>query len=121
MHYRDLDVYKRSYLLALEAHKVSLTLPKVLQYDLGDQLRRASRAIPANIAEGCGRQKSSKDTINFLRTALGSNDEVLFNIEFCKDIELISSETAQILQAEYEILGKQLNKLIQSIQPVTRN
>ena len=121
MHYRDLDVYKRSYKLALEVHEVSLTLPKELQYDLGDQLRRSSRAIPANIAEGCGRQKSTKDTVNFLRTALGSNDEVLFNIEFCKDTRLIKKDTAAQLFAEYEILGKQLNKLIQNIQPATRN
>ena len=121
MHYRDLEVYKRSYKLALEAHEVSRSLPKELQYDLADQLRRAARAIPANIAEGCGRQKSSKDTVNFLRTALGSNDEVLFNIEFCKDARLISKDVAEKLRGEYEILGKQLNKLIQSISPVTRN
>ena len=115
MHYRELDVYKRSYKLALEMHSVSKRIPKELQYDLGDQLRRASRSIPANIAEGCARLKSFKDAVNFLRTALGSNDETLFHVEFCRDTELIDKKIADRLMAEYTITGKQLTKLIQSI------
>jgi len=116
MHFRDLEVYKRSYKLALDMHEVSFTLPKSLQYDLGDQLRRASRSIPANIAEGCGRYKSSKDTINFLRTALGSNYEVAFNLEFCMDAKLLKKDVVERFLKEYEILGKQLTMLIKSIQ-----
>ena len=52
MSYRDLEVYQRSFRLALEIHKFSLTLSKELQFDLADQIRRASRSIPSNIAEG---------------------------------------------------------------------
>jgi four helix bundle protein len=113
--YRDLDVYRRSYALALRIHQVSQSFPKDVQFDLGDQIRRASRSVPANIAEGYGRGKSSHDICNFLRTALGSNDEVLFNLEFLKDVNILSISEYATLQKESIVCGKQLTKLIQHI------
>jgi len=112
--YKDLDVYKRAYLLALKIHDFSFGLPKILQYDLGDQIRRASRSIPSNIAEGYSRNKSSKDKLNFLNTALGSNEEILFNLEFMKDGKLISYKDFEEFYNEYIICGKQLHNLIKS-------
>ena len=90
--YKDLDVYKRSYKLAVEIHKFSLRLPREYKFELADQIRRASRSISSNIAEGIGRNKSKKDIINLLRDALGSNDEMLFNLEFMKDVDLLKKE-----------------------------
>ena len=117
MHFKELDVYKKSYSLALEVHAITLTFLRALQFDLGDQIRRSSRSIPSNIAEGCGRFKSSKDTVNFLRTALGSNYEVMFNLEFCVDVKLIDVEIGRRLLSEYEVVGKQLTTLIKRISP----
>ena len=115
MLYKDLDVYQRAYRLALELHKLSQTLPKELQYDLADQIRRASRSIPSNIAEGFGKQNSKKELINFLRISLGSNDETLFNLDFLKDSGLIATQKYQYFFDEYTICGKQLNRLISSL------
>lgn len=117
--YKNLDVFKRSYKLALRIHQFSLKLPKMLQYDLADQIRRASRSIPSNIAEGYSRNKSFKDKINFLNSALGSNEEMLFNLEFMRDSELISYDDFQDLYKEYTICGKQLNRLIKSLKQQT--
>jgi len=97
MSFKDLDVYQRSYKLALNVHEVSLKIPKELQFDLADQLRRSSRSIPANIAEGYSRGKSNKDAVNFLRTALGSNDETIFHLEFSRDVKAISKDIASTL------------------------
>jgi len=115
MSHRDLDVYKRSYHLAIEIHKLSLKLPRYLQYDLGDQIRRASRSIPSNIAEGMGRAKSVKDKKNFLKDALGSNDEMLFNLEFMRDARLLDEKQFDYHSKEYIICGKQLHNLIVSL------
>ena len=115
--YQDLDVFQRSYNLALKIHQLSLKLPKGLQYDLADQIRRASRSIPSNIAEGYGRNKSFKDKINFLNSALGSNEEIIFNLKFLKDSGLISEQNFQEFHREYVICGKQLNQLIKSLKP----
>jgi four helix bundle protein len=56
----DLDVFKRAYRISLEVHRRSLDLPSIEQYALGDQVRRASKGICANLAEGFGRQAASK-------------------------------------------------------------
>lgn len=90
--FEDSEVYKRSYRLALEIHKFSLSLPRYLQFDIGDQIRklvsrrleirRASRSIPSDIAEAYARAKSNKDKVNLLSDALGSNEEMLFNLDF---------------------------------------
>jgi hypothetical protein len=47
----DLDVFKRAYRISLEVHRRSLDLPSIEQYALGDQVRRASKGICANLAE----------------------------------------------------------------------
>ncbi len=112
---KDLDVYKRAYGLALQIHKFSFSLPRELHYDLGDQIRRASRSIPSNIVEGLSRRQTSKEKTNFLRYALGSNDEVLFNLEFMKDTGLLKEELYTQLKDDYIICGKQLLRLIQHV------
>ena len=120
--YRDLEVYKRAYKLAVEIHKFSLELPKEYRFELADQIRRASRSIPSNIAEGLARGKSVRDSVNYLRDALGSNDEMLFNIEFMKDVGLLNEELREYFIREYTICGKQLYNLIKSQQkPETRD
>ena len=58
--FEDLEVFKRAYRLSLDVHRRSLTWPPIEQRALGDQARRASKSIVANIAEGYGRQKQSK-------------------------------------------------------------
>jgi four helix bundle protein len=113
--YKDLNVFQRAYRLALKVHNLSLKLPKELQYDLADQIRRSSRSIPSNIAEGYSRNKSLKDKINFLKSALGSNEETIFNLRFLRDAKLISEKEFEELYKEYVICGKQLNRLIKSL------
>lgn len=101
--------------MAKETHEFSLTIPKYLQFDLGDQIRRASRSIPSGIAEAFGRQKSSKDTANLLNGNLGSNEEMLFNIEFMHDMKLMNDDQYEHFLSEYTVIGKQLYRLIQSL------
>lgn len=48
----DLEVYKESYDLAITINKNVNRLPIFERNDLGSQLRRASKSVPANIAEG---------------------------------------------------------------------
>lgn len=111
----DLRVYKLSYMLAVKIHHFSLTLPQKLQFDIADQIRRASRSIPSNIAEGYTRNQSMPDTRFFLSIALGSSAEMLFNLLFLKDTGLMSPEDYKRFAGAYEILGRQLKQLIRSL------
>ena len=84
--FEDLEVYQRAYRLALELHKASLQFPKIEQFALADQIRRASKSVCANIAEGFARQRgSSADFHRFLILALGSSDEMKVWLSFCAD------------------------------------
>ena len=74
MNFRELEVYKRAYKLSLEVHKESLEFPKYEQFELGNQLRRASKSIVMNIAEGYAKSSSSPEFKRFIMMALGSND-----------------------------------------------
>jgi len=52
----DLEIYRISYRLMLEIHRLTLGFPKIEQYSgIGDQLRRSSKSITANIVEGFGK------------------------------------------------------------------
>lgn len=113
--YKDLDVYQRSFRCAVRIYKISLDFPKYLQYDIADDVRRAARSIPSNISEGYGRNKSNKDIINFLRTSLGSCDEVLFNLDFVYELKLIDKKTYNNAKEQYKIIGSELYKLIESL------
>ena len=50
--FRDLKVYQKAYTSSLKIHEISLTLPDFEKYELGSQMRRASKSIAMNIAEG---------------------------------------------------------------------
>jgi four helix bundle protein len=64
--FEDLEVFQRAYRVSLEIHRASLSFPAVEQRALADQIRRASKSIGANIAEGYAKQHVS------LRSSSGS-------------------------------------------------
>jgi four helix bundle protein len=75
--FEDLEVFQRAYRISLDIHRASLDFPKIEQYALADQVRRASKAICANLAEGFAKQRrSSAEYRRFLQMAIGSADEI---------------------------------------------
>jgi four helix bundle protein len=108
----ELHVFEKAYKASLEIHKLSLQLPKIVQYALGDQIRRASKSICANLAEGFGKQAGSKKEFrNFILMSLGSSDEMQIWIRYCKDLSYLTEEQAKILIQEYEEISKMLKSL----------
>ena len=108
--YEDLEVYKRGYQLALQIHKLTQSFPGHEKYELGSQLRRAAVSIPLNIAEGYGRKKSAAEFKHFVRMALGSCNEVIVLLKLARDLQYVTGKEG--LEEQYDILGKQLYKLI---------
>ena len=74
--FEDLEVFQRAYRLSLDVHRRSLGFPASEQRALADQVRRASKSVCANIAEGFGKQRQSvAEFRRFLMMAMGSADE----------------------------------------------
>jgi len=67
--YEDLEIYQKSYELALNVHDMTLKLPKYELYEEGSQIRKASKSIVANIVEGFGRRRHKKEFIKFVTYA----------------------------------------------------
>ena len=108
----DLDVFKRAYRISLEVHRSSLNFPSIEQYALGDQVRRASKGICANLAEGFGRQAASKAEFRrFVMMAMGSADEMRIWCRYCLDLGYIDEATWQAWRQEYREIAKMLQAL----------
>ena len=89
--YKGLIVWKRAIELVKEIYCLVKLLPKEETYALSDQMRRAAVSIPSNIAEGYAR-KTTKEYLNFLSIAMGSNAELETQIILCEELELIDKE-----------------------------
>ena len=91
-------------------------MPKVEQYDLASQIRRASKSICANLAEGFGKQSHSKaEFARFLQMSIGSADEMRVWIRYCLDLGYTDEATGQRWRDEYEEIAKMLNGLYKSL------
>lgn len=108
--YERLRVYQRSYAVALATHHGTR---RTADEDLVRQLRRASRSIPANIAEGVTRTNSAAETRRFLSIALRSCDEVRVWLSFCRDLALAPTATVAEWESEYVEVGAMLYRLWQ--------
>ena len=114
--FEDLDVFKRAYVVSLEIHKVSLGLPKIEQYALADQVRRASKSVCANLAEGFAKSsQSGAELKRYIQIALGSADEMRVWLRYCLDLGYITQEQWQAWRDEYEEIAKMLQGLSKSL------
>jgi four helix bundle protein len=119
MHYRELKAYRQAYQLSLEIHKLSREFPKTEQYGgLADQIRRSTKSICANMAEGLGKFGSFGEEKHGLRIALGSCEETIVWLQYCKDLEYIEVNQAHVWSTEYEEVARMLVGLMKRRLPV---
>ncbi len=108
----DLEVFRRAYRVSLEVHRASLEFPRIEQFALADQVRRASKSICANLAEGFGRQQQSRPEFRrFLIMAIGSADEMQVWVLYCRDLGYIASDVAERWRGEYQEIARMLSGL----------
>jgi four helix bundle protein len=88
--------------------------PKPEMRALVDQMRRSAASVPANIAEGYGRE-SARSYIQFLKIARGSLNEAETPVLLAERLEFLSPEQAKSLLGSSEAISKMLNGLIKSI------
>jgi len=107
----DLGVFQRAYRLSLEVHRASLEFPRIEQFGLAGQIRRASKSICANLAEGFGRQQSKPEFRRFLMMGIGSADEMQVWMLYCRDLGYVDSDTAERWRGEYREIARMLSGL----------
>ena len=112
MPFHKLDVYRKAYDLSLQVYRQTLQFPKFEQFELAGQLRRSSRLICANLAEGMGRQSSAPEVVRFVRIALGSCDETRIWLEYSRDLGYVDATRFKTLYDGYCEVGRMLNGLV---------
>lgn len=109
---KEFEVYKRSYSISLEIHKISRNFPDDERYALTSQIRRASKSICANLGEGYAKQNYSiAEFKRFVLMAIGSCNEVIIWSDYCMDLGYINNETWNKWNLEYQQILKMLNSL----------
>jgi four helix bundle protein len=112
--YRDLLVWQKGMDLAAEVYRLSRGWPKEEIYGLTSQARRAAASIPANIAEGYGRQ-STASYGQFLKIARGSLKELETHLLLAERVGLVAEGTCADALSMADELGKMLGALIMSL------
>lgn len=113
--YRDLEIYQSAYQLAIKVHKMTLTLPAYELYEQGSQVRRSTKSIKDNIVEGYGRNRYKQDFIRFLVYAQASCDEANSQLTMINELHFESKGLNDLI-ADYELLGRKLNKFIDYVE-----
>jgi four helix bundle protein len=110
--FNELKVYKKAYALAMEIFQLTKSFPVEERYALTDQIRRASRSVCANIAEGYRKRIYPKHFTTKMTDADGECSETLVWISFALDCNYISNEISDRLFSEYEEVGRMLGSMV---------
>ena len=103
--------------IVIDIHKMSLELPTFEMYEEGRQIRKSSKSIKSNIVEGYGRRIYKQEFIRFIIYSLSSNDETIDHLEILFETGSLTDEVIfQDLHKRLDILGKKINRFLESIQ-----
>jgi len=106
--FRDLEVYQAALALALEIHEFAKTLPSEERYVLADQMRRASRSVPANISEAWRKRRYRAAFISKLSDSETEAAEMQCWLDF-------SLKAQYMKQSMYEDFDKRYEQVIAQI------
>lgn len=118
--YRELLVWQKAMDLVVSCYLATEAFPKHQQFGLTNQLQRAAVSIPANIAEGHGRQ-STGDYLRHLAIARGSLCELETHILISERLRYVEENCSADLLAATSEIGKMLNGLISSLKDNRRS
>ena len=108
--YRKLDVWRRAHELTLKLYDVTRNFPSAELYGLTSQIRRAAASIPANIAEGYGRE-SDPEFARYLDISIGSSSELSYHLLLSRDLGYIEHGSFQRMRRELGEIQHMLSSL----------
>ena len=112
--YKGLKVWEKAHSFTLKVYEHTKPFPKEELYGLTSQLRRSASSIPANIAEGCGKN-SKQEFAHFLNISLGSANESEYFLILSKDLSYLNEENFNTL---FNIINEVKGMLIALINKV---
>ena len=112
--FKDLEVYQNAYRGMLLVHKeIVPRLPKEEDYDLKDQLRRATKSVPRLIAEGHAKRHQRRGFHKYIDDAMGESNETMVSLEQARDLypdRLVAGLCTELVDL-YDKISRQLHNL----------
>ena len=112
--YKNLIAWQKAHAMVPEVYQALAQLPREEKYALADQIRRAAISVPANIAEGHGRQHQ-KEFCQFLGIARGSLSELETLLILAQDLGYLPPTKLEQLEAMTQEIGKLINGLMRTL------
>ncbi len=113
--YKEREVWQLAMDLAENCYKATRNYPKEELFGLTSQIRRAAASIPANIAEGQGRDHT-KEFLNHLSIARGSLMELETHLLLSQRVGLLKKETLDPLLALTDRISRMLSGLRKALE-----
>ncbi len=110
--FRDLKVYQRALSEAKKIFLITKGFPREEMYSLTDQIRRASRAVGAILAEGWARRRYKAAFINKVNESLGEAMETQAWLDHALACEYIDQRQHRELDDAWQHIGAMLNRMI---------
>ena len=115
--FHDLLVYKKAYELSLLIHSRTLKFPQYEQYEIARQMRKASKSICANLAEGYSKSNASEiEFKRYIQISLGSSDEMLVWLDYSFSLNYIDEDEYNKFSESYKEISKMLQGLYKTWQ-----
>ena len=112
--HKSLRVYQLAYELAMEIFHLSKSFPIEEKYSLTDQIRRSSRSVAVNIAEGYRKRQYPKMFVSKLADSDGEAAETQSWLDFSLDCGYVNQETHESLHSRYASVGAMLGNMIRN-------
>ena len=117
--FRELKVWEKAHRLTVMVYAATLNFPKEELYGLTSQIRRSAASIPANIAEGCGRNGDT-EFARFLQIAMGSASELEYHLLLARDLNFLKNPEHEKLANEVVDVKRMLTSFIQKLKADSR-
>lgn len=116
--YQDLQVWQQAMDLAVECYKLTQRFPRAEIFGIVSQVRRSASSVPANIAEGHGREGRAH-FVQFLRIAQGSLKELETHLLLSARVGFLQEKDSDPILRRCGDVGKMLRGLIRALEART--
>lgn len=110
-HFRDLEVYQKAFQASMKIFEMTKEFPSEEKFALVDQIRRSSRSVCANLAEGWRKRKYIAVFKNKLTDSMQEASETQSWLEFCLACRYIEESRFREIDNEYETILSMLNAM----------
>ncbi len=114
--YKSLEIYQRAHKVAVEIHRMTMSLPRHELHEEGGQIRRACKSVAAQIVEGYCLRKNKSEFVQYLNRAYASCHESVEHLTFLFETGSLKDQAQyDAIRVELETLCKMLYRFMESV------